>query len=228
MTTTRDETVLRTSIGELPLQEYRLQAGGRTWSVLHTDAVLSVDDETRFLDEQAGRMPYGVVLWPAAVALAHDVAERGAALRDARVLELGAGTGLPGIVAASLGARVVQTDRHALALAVCRRNGARNAVRDVGYRVADWEAWDDAARYDLILGADILYAERLHPSLRRIFDANLAPGGRVLLADPFRPPSVRLLEAMEADGWSLAMSRWNVGGDAAPRPVAVFELTRAA
>ena len=74
---TERETVLRTSIGELALQEYRLQAGGRAWGVLHTEAVLSLDDETRFLDEQAGRMPYGVVLWPAAIALAHDVVERG-------------------------------------------------------------------------------------------------------------------------------------------------------
>ena len=228
MAETERETVLRTSIGELALQEYRLQAGARAWGVLHTGAVLSLDDETRFLDEQAGRMPYGVVLWPAAIALAHDVAERGDALRGARVLELGAGTGLPGIVAASFGAHVVQTDRHELALAVLRRNAARNGARDVVVRAADWEAWSDETRYDLIIGSDILYAERLHPFLRRIFDANLAPGGRVLLADPFRAPSVRLLEAMEADGWTLAMSRWNVGGDASPRPIAVFELTRGA
>ena len=219
-----DDTVLRTSIGDFALQEYRLRAGGRAWSVLHTDAVLTLDDEARFLDEHAPRLPYGVVLWPAAVALAHDVAERGAELRGRRVLELGAGTGLPGIVAAALGAQVVQTDRQELALSVCRRNGARNGVTGVTYRAADWEAWDDAARYDAILGADILYAERLHPHLQRIFETNLAPDGRVLLADPFRAPSVRLLEALDADGWTVAMSRWNVGDDAAPRPVAVYEL----
>jgi len=119
---------------------------------------------------------------------------------------------------------VVQTDRQELALSVCRRNGARNGVAGVTYRAADWEVWDDAARYDAILGADILYAERLHPHLRRIFETNLAPDGRVLLADPFRAPSVRLLEALDADGWTVAMSRWNVGDDAAPRPVAVYDL----
>lgn len=219
-----DDTTLRTSIGDFALQEYRLQAGGRAWSVLHTDAVLTLDDEARFLGEQAARLPYGVVLWPAAVALAHDVSVRAGALRGRRVLELGAGTGLPGIVAASLGAHVVQTDRQALALAVCRRNGARNGVRGIAYRIADWEAWDDTARYDVILGADILYAERLHPHLRRILETNLAPGGRVLLADPFRTPSLRLLEALDADGWQLAMSRWNVGTEDGPRPVAVYEL----
>ena len=63
--------------------------------------------------------------------------------------------------------------------------------------------------------------------LRRIFDANLAAGGRVLLADPFRAVSLKLLEALEGDGWRVAVSKWTVGdaADATPRPVGVFELT---
>jgi predicted nicotinamide N-methyase len=213
--------------GEAPLAEYRLRLAGREWGVLHTAAVLSHADEQRYLREERDRVPYGVVLWPAAIALAHDVAGRADALAGRRVLELGAGTGLPGIVAASFGARVVQTDRHELALAVCRRNGARNGAAGVEYRQADWAAWDDAGPYDWILGSDVLYGATMHGHLRRIFATALAPGGRVLLSDPFRAPGLALLEAMEADGWRVAMSKWNVGEDAAgadPRPVGVFEL----
>lgn len=216
---------LPTPAGEIALHEYRLRLGGREWTILHTGGVLSFADEQRFLGDRRERFPYGVVLWPAAIALAHDVAARAGALRGRRVLELGAGTGLPGIVAATLGARVVQTDRHELALALGRRNAARNGVAAAEYRLADWTAWDDDARYDWILGADVLYAERLHPHLRRIFDANLAAGGRVLLADPFRSASVRLLEAMERDGWTVALAKWTVGEEAEPRPFGVFELT---
>ncbi len=64
----------------------------------------------------------------------------------------------------------------------------------------------------------------VHPHLRRIFEANLAPGGRVLLADPFRGVSLGLLEAMEADGWTVSLSKWSVGEEAAPRPIGLFEL----
>lgn len=215
---------LHTAAGEFPLQEYRLGLAGREWTILHTGAMLTYADEAHFFSELRDRLPYGVALWPAAIALAHDVATRAEALRGARVLELGAGTGLPGIVAASLGARVVQTDRHELAMSICKRNGQRNGVETIDYRLADWTSWDDAERYEWILGSDILYGEALHPQLRGIFEANLAPGGRVLLADPFRRTSLGLLETMEADGWSIALSKWSVGETDEPRSIGLFEL----
>ncbi|CAA9465774.1 MAG: hypothetical protein AVDCRST_MAG65-256 [uncultured Solirubrobacteraceae bacterium] len=219
-----DDRTLLTPAGDVPLQEYHLRAAGRAWAILHTGAVLTRDDESHFLGELADRLPYGVALWPATIALAHEILARAGAFDGKRVLELGAGTGLPGIVAASLGGRVVQTDRNKLALEICQRNGARNGARAIEHRLADWAEWDDTERYDWIIGSDILYGEAAHPALRRIFAANLAPGGRILLADPFRAASFRLLEALEAEGWALVVGKWNIGEDAAMRPIGLFEL----
>lgn len=215
-----DTAVLATTAGDLPLEEVILAIDGRSWSILHTGALVTAEQELEFLvGERTVKRPYGIVLWPAAIALAHDLATR--ELAGLRVLELGAGTGLPGIVAASLGARVVQTDRQQLVLHVCRGNAERNGVAAIECRTADWTAWEDTAHYDLILASDCLYAEPLHPHLRRIFEGNLAPGGAVLVADPFRATSLRLLEQMQADGWRVTMDRWS-----APRPVGVYRLTR--
>lgn len=217
--------VLRTTAGDFALDDVQVTIGDRTWSILHTGAVISHEEEVAFLrGESTTKRPYGIVLWPAAIALAHELGLRDVAGK--RVLELGAGTGLPGIVAAARGARVVETDRQQIVLHVCAQNAARNGISTIEHRIGDWTAWTDETKYDVIIGSDILYAADLHPRLREIFDRNLAPGGTVLIADPFRETSLRLLEAMEREGWRVAMDKWTVGLEPPPRPVGVFALTR--
>ena len=225
MTAPPTPEVLHTTAGDLPLEEVELDIDGRTWTIHHGGAVVSSAQEHAFLlGEAASKRPYGVVLWPAAIALSHEIASR--AVAGKRILELGAGTGLPGIVAAARGAHVVQTDRQKLVLYVCEQNAARNGVTTIEHRIADWTAWDDTERYDVILGSDILYAVALHANLRHIFETNLAPGGTVLLADPFRAPSLPMLEQMEADGWRVALDKWTVGLAPPLRAVGVYALTR--
>jgi len=216
--------VLETTAGPIPLAECRVAVGTREWSIAYSSAVVSHAEESQYLAEKSDWMPYGMALWPAALALAHEIAVRPEEFRAKRVLELGAGTGLPGIVAASLGAKVVQTDRQELALHICKKNGEANGAMGIEYRLADWREWNDTDKYDWIIGADILYAETLHEHLKRIFETNLVPGGRVLIGDPFRAESLRLLESLVQGRWSVTHSRWLIGEGEDVRPVAVYEL----
>ena len=220
----QDKTILRTSAGDFPLNQYCLKTDEREWKILHVSSVLSHEEESKFLVELSDRLPYGVTLWTGAIALAHEVASRRIELRGNRVLELGAGTGMPGIVAAGHGAYVVQTDRNELAVSVCKRNIALNGIETIEQRIVDWTKWNDGGKYEWIIGSDILYGEEMHPHLRRIFESNLTPGGRILISDPFRLTSFKLLEALEADGWSIKISKWNIGEETSPRPIGVFEI----
>ena len=217
---------LRTSIGDFTLNEYCLSLGGRRWSFLHTGNILTLDQEEQFLASERDRLPYGVMLWPASIALAHDVIARADQLRDKRVLELGAGTGMPGIVAASLGAQVLQIDHSEAALHVCTMNTDRNRVTSIEARVAQWETFHSDQQFDFILGSDVLYVTTMHDRLRAICDEYLAPDGVVLFSDPFRAQSLPMLEAMEAHGWRVSLAKWSIQVGTGARSIAVYEAAR--
>lgn len=217
---------LNTSIGDFALHEYHLQLAGRAWSFLHTGAVVTVEQERQYLARERDRLPYGVMLWPASIALAHDVLARADQLSGKRVLELGAGTGMPGIVAAALGAHVLQIDRSEVALHVCAMNKERNRAAHVDIREAEWETFHSDTPFDLILGADVLYATTMHDRLRAICDAYLAPGGTVLFSDPLRAQSLPMLEAMEQSGWRVSLAKWTIQVETGTRTIAVYEATR--
>ena len=204
-----------------------MRDGERSWSFLHTGAVVTVEQESTYLTRESDRLPYGVMLWPASIALAHDLLARAQGLRGKRVLELGAGTGIPGIVAASFGARVLQIDRSDVALHVCKLNLERNRATHVEVQSADWNDFHSAEPFDLILGADVLYATGMHDRLRAICEQYLAPNGLALFADPLRSESLSMLGALEASGWRVSLAKWTIQVDAGPRAIAVYEAARA-
>lgn len=217
---------LETSVGDFTLHEYRLSLGGRSWSFLHTGAIVTMAQEQEYLAREQGRIPYGAMLWPASIALAHEIVSRADQLRHKRVLELGAGTGIPGIVAASLGAKVLQVDRSEVALHLCTLNAQRNGAAGVEARAAEWETFHSEEPFDFILGADVLYVTTMHERLRALCDLYLAPGGTALFSDPFRAQSLPMLETMEQSGWRVSLAKWSIAVESGKRTIAVYEASR--
>ncbi|NJN83871.1 MAG: methyltransferase domain-containing protein [Caldilineaceae bacterium] len=126
-------------------------------------------------------------------------------MRGKTVLELGAGVGLTGLVARRLGAQVWQTDHQPQLFVLAEANRQQNQVGAITRFVADWRTWTHTERYDLILGADILYERAMHPHLLRIVGQNLAPDGRLLLSDPGRQQGLEFAGLLENAGWRLEM-----------------------
>lgn len=181
----------------LPLETMALPIGGRTW------AITAVANQDALLDaaERFDQIPYGLLLWESAVALAEMIVANADAVEGRRVLELGCGAGLAGLIAQNTGGDVHQTDHEPRALRLAARNAAANDVGGIGQFRADWRDWAHDVRYDLILGADIVYERAVHPLLAKIFETNLASGGEIWLADPGRPNTLEFLSALEDDGW---------------------------
>lgn len=186
------------ALDALPLAPHHIDCGGFT---LEID---SVRDQTALLAvaDRFDVFPFGLLLWESAIALARSLA-RDDGLGGRRLLEIGAGTGLAGIAAARRGADVRQTDHLDAAIALCRQNAALNGLARIDAVVADWNDWHDDGRYDMIVGADVLYDRAAHAPVAAILARNLAHGGRAVLTDPGRMHTPMFVEAMRTAGWTV-------------------------
>jgi len=164
------------------LIEESVVVAGRELTLLRPPSADELIDEAAFAEEEF--LPYWAELWPSGVALADAVARLD--VRGRKVLELGAGLGLPSLAAAICGADVLATDWADDAVALLRRNAGRNGVALRAERVR----WDDpaplvrAAPWDLVLGADLLYEQRNAEQLLALLPQL---GGEIFIADPGRP-----------------------------------------
>ena len=91
-------------------------------------------------------------------------------LRHAPCLELGAGLGVPGMLVARMGAQVTLTDYHPVVLSRLRANITLNGLdAAASVECLDWGASraGDRARFRLLIGADLAFAERSAALLAR-------------------------------------------------------------
>lgn len=142
-------------------------------------------------------------LWPSAIALAEHIAATNLIGSRVRVVELGCGLGLPGLVAASRGAKVVSTDANEAALSLVGRSAALSRVSVRTLRL-DWlRPPDELPGADLVIGADLLY----EPAMRAALVALIARFGcPALIVDPYRPASDRAACEFESRGLRVRVS----------------------
>lgn len=131
-------------------------------------------------------IPYYAELWPSALALAKYILEPAHCLRGKHIIELGCGLGLPSLVAAGQGARVLATDFHPHNEKFLKRNIDLNTISHISYQVLNWALPPENACYDLVMGSDLLYEERNIDILVSCADCLCAAQGKIIIADPGR------------------------------------------
>jgi ETFB lysine methyltransferase len=171
------------------------------------------------------RLPYWADLWPSA----HVLATRVLAEADPawRALELGCGLGLATLAASARGLYVTATDYYDDALAFVGHNASRNGLPAPTLRHADWRDWPaDLGGFDLVLGADILYERPMGPQVAGVLARVLAPNGRAWITDPGRVGAEPFVEACTMLGLRVQATT-HQHPDAPPRPITLYEVTRA-
>lgn len=136
------------------------------------------------------------LLWPSSIHMAERLLQR-PVCPDERILEIGCGLALPTLVGRRRGARITASDRHPLTRAFLDANARLNDVEPIKYRHGQWGELPDictsdagapllSARYDLILGSDLLYDRDAPGQLAEFIDDHAAEKAEVWIIDPDR------------------------------------------
>ncbi len=165
--------------------------------------------------------PFWAAIWHAAAGL--DQYLQSCDLVGQQVLELGCGTGRAGLSAALSGAQVTLTDGVSDPLLLvqlsvwpirqsCTVRRLRFGKDRLGERKFPW-----------ILGSDITYLRSFWKDLEHTLRQHLAPGGCVLLSDPFRSIAHEFRDWVQARGWCYREEKVVTAGDQ-KRPIRIMKL----
>ncbi|MEA2626972.1 MAG: methyltransferase-like protein 23 [Candidatus Binatota bacterium] len=185
-----------------------------------------VDAGALLRDDVVEDPPYWAHLWVGARALARLVAEREEDFRGRRVLDLGCGLGLPGLVAAAAGAEVWFADREEAALEFVRASAAGNRLGGIHTVRLDFACDTLDERFDVILAAEIVYAAESYLPLATFLDRNLDREGTILATDAFRADARTFFDELARRGFSgTRAARWEME-DGRPHGVAIWTFAR--
>ncbi|MCC6317830.1 MAG: methyltransferase domain-containing protein [Gemmatimonadaceae bacterium] len=163
--------------------ETTIRVGDHAWTLEHPRSAEALISEPDF--ERDERLPYWADIWPSARVLADVLVRHQGDGRTA--LELGCGSGLVACALACAGYRLTATDYYEDALAFTAANVLRATGVSITTRLVDWRQLPrDLGRFDLVVGADVLYERGYGPLVADALAATIGPRGVAFIADPGR------------------------------------------
>lgn len=149
--------------------------------------------------------PFWVKLWEASLMLA-DIMATVPCEPGQTLLELGAGLGAPGLVAAARGHKVTLSDYEPHILDFQRVSAAANGMENVDFRMIDWKKPPELAPFTTIIGAEILFRAEFFEPLLAVFKKYLDPQGTIYLAHDARRKSLPAFLDLAQQEYQIAVS----------------------
>ncbi|CAG9538842.1 unnamed protein product [Cercopithifilaria johnstoni] len=111
------------------------------------------------------------VIWDSGIALARYISEHPELVANRTVLELGAGLGLPSIISSYQDTKLIHITDKASALDLLEENIRQNANNDCDIKIfaLDWNVDQPPQKYQVILGADLIYIGITFEPLLKLF-----------------------------------------------------------
>jgi predicted nicotinamide N-methyase len=141
--------------------------------------------------------PFWTRVWPSAIALSLFIEKNSLVVQDRILFEIGAGLGLPSIVAAEFAKHIVCSDYLPEIVSTIQTNVDINLVKNIEVQIFDWRNKISVYNFDILLASDINYDPSQNDSVKSLFNEALARGKKVLFSTPDRLQSRKLIEAFQ-------------------------------
>jgi len=179
--------------------------------IIKVDTVSDIDELFEALvskgpdheDVKDERIPYWADLWPSAVALSNYILKNNLIVPGTKVLEIGCGLGLPGIVAGQLGAKVILSDYIQEALDFAGHNWSLNNSDPADLLLMDWRSPEPSLKVYIVLASDIAYEKKSFDDLIKTFKILLKRGGKMLISEPNRAFAQAFFNGLKDTGFSV-------------------------
>ena len=200
----------------------KIVIAGQAYSFLVIDSPESLLDEGTLQKshQELEIQPYWAQAWDSSYALAEYLFQLNE-LPKLELLEIGCGLGITGSVAASRGANVTMGDYAFPALAFAKINSWPWSD-NVSVQLINWRSDTLNKKFDLIIGADVLYDRAEVPYINCFCRQHLVTGGKFLHADPHRAMTVEYINSLEDLGWQTTHSTFQ--SDSIGKPVRLVEF----
>jgi len=166
------------SIKDLTLEEEWINIRGNALKIFLPARLEEIFEGDPFLEVE--KFPFWARVWEASIVLADYVAT---IEPPKKILELGAGLGVPSLIAAKLGHKVLATDYERLPLEFIELAAKENNIT-LETKILDWRNPDLSGKFDLIIGSEVVFKKSLFEPLLEIFKNYLENEGEVILSHP--------------------------------------------
>lgn len=141
-------------------------------------SLLANDPDTPF--------PFWARIWPSAFALSDFLKTEPGWITGKRVLEIGAGIGLPSFTMAAYASEMVISDHSAEAVALMEKNIQCLGLTHLTAKCLDWNHFPEDCKADVVLLSDINYDPEQFGSLLQTINHFLEQGSTLILSTPNR------------------------------------------
>ena len=201
--------------------------------VCKTKRDISIETPLDKRDDESLGWGYWNRIWPSEVALSECLIHRffPSKMAGAKVLEIGCGTGLAGVVAAQLGAFTMFSDMVPITLKAVKETCQLNHISNFDTCTLDWsEKIESKEHYDVVLGSEVFYDEEILANISHVLEQVLASEGKGMFCDPNRL-GLDTIELRFQEKFNLSVEKiplnWPARkGTGIEKMVYLYELTR--